>query len=90
MAARRWIILFGVLASSTVSAQSPRFAGTGQLQPAPPAVTDGRFSLRASLVPTAPRADTGARFQLQARLDVAGKAACQRPEGIFGNGFESP
>ena len=80
-----------LLVGAASAAPAPaRFRLQGQLQPAAPTASADRFSLRADLLPAAPRPDAAARFVIAARLDRAAKAACARPERIFGHGFEDP
>lgn len=82
-------LLLAVLPAGGAAAE-PRFRITAQLQAEAPLRDNGRFGLRAALVPAAPRPDPHTRFQLRGSLDSGAKAACMRPDAIFGNGFEDP
>lgn len=79
---------FLAVASAAATEPPPRFALQGQLETAAPEKSDGRFSVRAALVPAAPRQDRQARFVLNAKLAGADKATCVIGDQIFRNGFE--
>ena len=93
MAIVHWLFASSLSLASNADSAPPHdaspFALEGQLQIEGQERTNGRFSVRARLLPAGlPTQEEGGRFVLSAQLQSKAAAACPVGDDLFANGFE--
>ena len=90
-----WLLASSLFVAPSADSAPPYgaspFALEGQLEIEAPERSNGRFSVRAQLLPaTLPSREEGGRFVLSAKLQSKGAEICPAGDDLFANGFESP